>query len=321
VSLCSGAVRRSVQGVGSLRDDRLLEMRVFQSVCELGSFTAAAAALNTTQPFVSRTVVALEERLGKSLLRRSTRKLHITDDGQVFLQASRRVLDALDGLEAELASTDGVLRGDIRVTAPTNFGVDQIVPLISDFLEKNPQVRVKLTLNDSLVDVLGEGFDVAIRMGSLRDSQLLSRRLCKLQRLVVAAPRYLQVHGHPTTPHDLERHNCFRWGPLHDHMNKWPFVVEGETITVEARGNFEAADGVAAVGLCVKGVCVTRMAEHVAVPLIQQGQLVEVLPQFRAQDNAAIYAVYANDRYRHPRIRAFLDHLTDGLRDPPWQIH
>ncbi|MFL9926196.1 LysR family transcriptional regulator [Herbaspirillum lusitanum] len=301
-----------------MKDERLLEMQVFKAVAGHGGFTAAATALGVSQPFVSRTLNHLEKRLGVALLRRSTRQIHLTEEGKTFLVSCNKIIGDIEMAEGQISSTGSSPAGDLRITAATSFGMDQIVPLLPEFLALYPGVRVRLSLSDNLVDIIGNGFDVAIRMGHLQDSMLLSRKLCHLQRLVVAAPSYLARHGTPQTPDDLVRHNCLQWEAPMDHLNHWPFMIDGQRTSVEIHGNFQFTSGMSSVELCLAGVGLTRMAEHFATPAIRQKRLVPLLADFQAQDDTAIYAVYAKERHIHPRVRAFVDYLLEKFKQPPW---
>jgi DNA-binding transcriptional LysR family regulator len=301
-----------------MRDDRLTEMRIFKAVAETGGFTAAGLTLDIQQPYVSRTVSNLEQRLGVSLVRRSTRRLQVTQEGRQYLALCTRILDELESAEAQLSRASQQMSGEIRLTVATSFGMDQIVPLLPAFLEDYPHLRVRLSLSDTLADIIGEGFDLAIRMGSLQDSNLVSRKLCHLQRVVVASPSYIAKHGVPTVPADLAHHNCLMWEPPMDHLNHWPFVIDAERTSMEISGNFQTSSGVSSVYMCLAGVGVTRMAEHMVLPSIRSNMLVPLLTSFQANDETAIYAIYARGSTLHPRVRVFIDYIADRLRRPPW---
>lgn len=306
-------------GANKMKDDRLVEMKIFKAVAEHGGFTAAALALDASQPFVSKTMNNLEQRLGVALLRRSTRRIHLTEEGQGFLTACNKIIAEIEQAEGLVSATGAAPAGDLRVTTATSFGMDQIVPLLPEFMQTYPGIRIRLALSDTLVDLIGSGFDVAIRMGQLQDSMLLSRKLCHLQRIVVAAPSYLARHGTPTRPEDLHRHNCLRWEAPMDHLNHWPFMIDGERTHVEIQGNFQFSTGMTSVELCLAGVGLTRMAEHFAIPAIRKNLLVPLLTDFQAPDDTAIYAVYAKERHVHPRVRTFVNYLLEKFKQPPWK--
>lgn len=299
-----------------MKDDRLLEMSVFKTVVDTGGFTAAAQVLGVSQPFVSQTITSLERRLNVQLLHRSTRMQRLTHEGEIFLESCRSILDSIEEAESRIVSAEPT--GDLRVSAPLAFGSDQVVPLLPSFLARNKRVRVHLSLSDACVNLIEDNVDVAVRMGKLQDSSLMSRKLCNLQRIVVAAPAYVAAHGAPVTPDGLERHNCLMWhGPL-DHLNRWPFVINGEAKQMPVRGNFMSSDGMTLFQMCIAGAGVMRLAEHLAVPAIRSGALLPLLSDYQAADDTAIHALFVSERQLVPRIRAFVDYLVEVFRQPPW---
>ena len=299
-----------------MKDDRLVEMRVFAAVADTGGFTAAAQLLGVSQPFVSQVVTNLERRLGVQLLHRSTRTQRLTSEGEAFLASCKRIVEDLDQAELQVRSTEPA--GDLRVTAPQAFGMDQIVPRLPAFLQAHPKIRLHLSLSDAVANLIENNFDVAIRMGRLQDSSLTSRRLCSLQRIVVAAPQYLAAHGTPVTPQGLDRHNCLLWQAPMDRLNRWPFMINGKRQDIGVHGNFRSSDGTTLFQMCVAGVGVMRLAEHLAVPAIRSKALVPLLSDYQAEDDTAIHLLFLPERRLVPRIRSFVDYLVDVFRTPPW---
>lgn len=301
-----------------MKDSRLLEMRVFKVVVEAGGFTAAAHALGLSQPFVSQTVTNLEHRLGVRLLHRSTRGRRLTEEGERFLASSTRILDQIEQAEAEISAARQQASGDLRVSAPLAFGLDQVVPRLPAFLAEHPRVVLHLSLSDAVANLIEDNVDVAIRMGRLSMSSLMSRKLCDLQRIVVASPAYLAAHGTPRTPQDLGSHNCLMWEGELDHLNRWPFLTDGSPQFVPVSGNFRSSSGQTLFALCTAGVGIMRLAEHLALPAIASGALVPLLCDHQSQDDTAIHAVFLPERELLPRIRSFVDYLVDVFRRPPW---
>jgi DNA-binding transcriptional LysR family regulator len=299
-----------------MRDDRLVEMRVFKAVTEAGSFTAAAAMLEVSQPFVSQVVANLERRLGVQLLHRTTRSQRLTLEGETYLLSCKGILDDLEQAEAQLVSSEP--SGLLRISVPQAFGADQIVPLLPAFSATYPQLRLDISLSDALANLIEDKVDVAIRMGRLPDSALVARRLCDLQRVVVAAPAYLARHGRPVQPRDLLQHDCLLWQSAWEHLNHWPFVVNGETVRLAVHGRLRSGDGGTLFRLCTAGSGVMRLAEHLALPAVRDGRLEVLLEQFQARDDTGIYAMYLPERKLVPRIRAFVDFLAEAFRVPPW---
>ncbi|WP_418316073.1 LysR family transcriptional regulator [Piscinibacter sakaiensis] len=300
-----------------MKDDRLLEMRVFKAVCEAGGFTAAAHLLGVSQPFVSQTITGLERRLGVQLLHRSTRTQRQTSEGVQFLASCRRILEELEEAEGQVRSDEPT--GELRATAPLAFGMDQVVPLLPAFLQAYPKITMHLALSDTLANLLEDNFDVAVRMGRLHDSTLMSRTLCKLQRIVVASPAYIASHGSPVTPQGLARHNCLMWQSSMERLNRWPFQIGRQREEIAVRGNFRSSDGSTLFQMCVGGVGIMRLAEHLALPAIADGRLVALLSDYQAEDDTAIHAVFLPERKLVPRVRAFVDHFAEAFRSPPWQ--
>ncbi len=299
-----------------MKDERLLEMRVFKAVVEAGGFTAAAHLLGVSQPFVSQSMHALERRLGVQLLHRSTRTQRLTPEGDRFLVSCNNLLEGIDQAEAQIRSSEPT--GDLRISAPQAFGIDQVVPALPGFMTRHPKLTVHFSMSDTPVNLIADNIDVAVRMGHLQDSSLRSRKLCALQRIVVASPGYVTTHGRPVTPQGLVHHNCLMWDAPRAHLNHWPFLSGGKPESVAAHGNFRSADGTTLYRLCVAGVGIMRLAEHLALPAIADRLLLPLLVEYQARDDTAIHLVYLPERQLVPRIRAFVDHFVEVFRTPPW---
>lgn len=301
-----------------MKDERLLEMRVFVAVIEAGGFTPAAHGLGASQPFVSQTIQRLESRLGRKLLHRTTRSHRLTPEGEVFLNAARRAIREVDAAEAELQGSDEFISGSLRVSAPIAFGLDRITPLIPGFLAHFPQMSLDLRLTDDTENLIEDRIDVAIRMGRLSDSGLMHRRLCGLQRIIVAAPELIERHGNPDTPADLEHLPCLAWDGGRNHLNRWNFVVEGHPVTFRAESRFRSNQGMSLYQMCLAGLGVMRVAEHLARPAIADGRLVQLLAKYTETDDQSITAVFLSDRHLVPRIRVFIDFMIEAFKSPVW---
>ncbi|NKX44443.1 LysR family transcriptional regulator [Roseicyclus persicicus] len=302
-----------------MKDDRLVEMRVFRAVVETGGFTAAAHALGASQPFVSQTVQRLEARLATKLLHRTTRGQRLTPAGERYLEAARHVLETVERSETLWQQEAAQIDGRLRVTAPIAFGLDRVTPLMPGFLSRHPGLSLDLRLTDDHEDLIAGAIDVAIRMGPLTDSSLRHRRLCRLRRLVVAAPALVQAHGRPATLDDLGRLPCLAWDANRDHLNRWAFDRGGDRVVFQARSRFRGNQGMSLFQMCLAGVGVMRVAEHLARPAIRDGRLVELLPDHAPADDTAIQAVFLPDRDMVPRIRSFIDMLVAAFRAPDWE--
>lgn len=301
-----------------MKDERLLEMRVFVAVTEAGGFTPAAHGLGASQPFVSQTLQRLEKRLGCKLLNRTTRGHKLTPEGEIFLNAARRAIREVEAAEAELQKDDEFISGSLRVSAPIAFGLDRITPLVPSFLSRFPQLSLDLRLTDDTENLIEDRIDVAIRMGRLSDSGLIHRRLCGLQRIVVAAPDLIERYGVPGAPADLERLPCVAWDGGRNHLNRWNFVVDGNPVTFRVESRFSSNQGMSLYQMCLAGLGVMRVAEHLARPAIADGRLVQLLEPFTETDDQSINAVFLPDRHLVPRIRAFIDFMIEAFRSPLW---
>lgn len=301
-----------------MKDDRLLAMRVFQTVAETGGFTAAARSLGVSQPFVSQTISRLEERLDISLLHRTTRGIALTAEGKLFLDGCRRAIDGVEQAEALLQTSAEQVAGVLRVSAPLAFGLDRVTPILPDFLEQHPKLELDLVLTDDSVNLVEDRIDLAIRMGQLTDSSLRARRLCALRRILVAAPALVERYGLPETTADLARFPCLCWDGARAHLNQWHFATPEGLVRFEAVGRFRSNAGMALFQMCRDGVGIMRCAEHLAKPAIARGELVSLLPGLTQDDDAAFHAVFLPGRGDQPRLRAFLSFLVNTFSQPDW---
>ncbi|GGK20970.1 transcriptional regulator [Salinarimonas ramus] len=295
-------------------------MRVFQAVVATGGFGAAANALGVSQPFASQTIQRLEARLGTRLLHRTTRGHRLTEDGERFLDAARRVLEAVEAAEAEWQRSDAQVEGLLRVSVPIALGLDRITPLMPAYLERHPKVSLDLRLTDDVENLIDARIDLAVRMGRPTDSSLMHRRLCGLQRIVVATPELVARFGMPKRPADLARMPCVAWDGSREHLNRWKFVEDGEIVTFHAESRFRSNQGMSLYLMCLGGFGVMRVAEHLARPAVADGRLVQLLADRLLVDNTEIYALFLPDRRIVPRIRSFVEFMVEAFREPDWEI-
>lgn len=297
--------------------ERQEAMAVFLAVVEEGDFSAAARRLRMTPSAVSKIIGRLETRLGVRLLQRSTRRISLTPEGTAYADTSRRILSDIE--EAELAIQPGAEpRGRLRVSLPSAFGHRLIVPLLPAFIERYPAVELELTFTDAVVDLLEEGADVAVRVAAQTDSRLVSRRLAPNRRVICASPRYLERHGIPETPEDLQRHVCLgitsRGG-----LNIWEFDGPGGPESMRIRSPIEANSTEALHRLALAGIGIIRMSEILVGADIRTGRLVALLTGYNHPEGAPICAVYPHRRLLSPRVRAFVDFLVEQFAKPAWQ--
>lgn len=299
--------------------DSLSGMAVFAKVVEARSFTAAAAELGMSKSAVSKQISRLEDRLGARLLNRTTRRLSLTETGAAFYDRCARVV--AEAQEAELAVTNlqSEPRGTLRVNAPMSFGHLHIAPAIPDFLTRYPEVRVDMTMNDRFVDLIDEGFDVAIRIARLTDSSLIARRLAPDRRVLCGAPAYFAKHGEPRTPDDLATHNCLSYAYVSD-TDQWQFIDGEGTRAVSVRGNLRANNGDAIRQALLAGLGVAVLPAFIVGPDVQAGRLKEVLSDY-LPNRASVYAVYPHSRHLSAKVRVFVDFLADRFGPSPyWDV-
>lgn len=298
--------------------DKTVEMGVFARTVEVGSFSGAGRLLKLTPSAVSKQISRLEDRLGARLFNRTTRQLNLTEEGRAFYERCTRILADIE--EAERAVTDlhDTPRGALRITATTGFTKRQVVPLIPEFLDLYPHVRVELELNDRQVDLIAEGIDVAIRIGELPDSSLVARKLGVNRRIVCAAPSYLDKHGTPETPEELFSHNCLTFSAS-PRFNDWEFQGPEGVRTIRVSGNFEANHTEALYDAVLAGIGLARLATYLVGPDIKAGRLIPVLKDY-AREKTAIYALYPHRRHLSAKVRAFMDYLGEKFTPtPPWE--
>lgn len=296
--------------------DRFDELQVFVAVVEAGSFTAAADRLDIAKSAVSRRVSALEERLGVQLLRRTTRRLNLTETGQSFYEQSARILADLDEAEAAAAQEHGELRGVLRVALPLSFGVRHMSEPIAAFSRLHPRVSFELDLNDRRVDLMAEGADLAVRIGRLADSTLIARRLFEARTVVCASPSYLELRGTPVTPEDLVDHDCLVYGNL-PNPARWVCTDgDGARHTVDVRVAMSASSGDFLCAAAAEGLGVALQPTFIAGDAIGRGELVPILTGY-AWPVTPAYAVYPPTRHLSYRVREFIDFLAGHFAGTP----
>jgi DNA-binding transcriptional LysR family regulator len=298
--------------MGRLDVNRFGEMEVFVRVVELGGFSPAARALRMTPSAVSKLIARLETRLGVRLIVRSTRKLQLTAEGATFHERALRVLADLDETERAVAACH-VPRGRLRVNSNVPFGIHYLLPLAPRFMAANPGVQLDITVTDEVVDLMDERAEVAIRVGPLRPSQLVARKLGESPMAVVGAPGYLARRPAPQHPLELEGHSLVTFN-FARHCDEWPFSVDGRRVFLPVHGQAMVGDGESARLLTLAGQGLARLALFHIAPDIAAGRLVPVLDAFNPGDVEEIHAVYVGHGGRLPaRVRAFIDFLVEAV--------
>ncbi len=293
--------------------DRLLEMQTFCSVVEAGSFVAASESLGMSRAAVSRYVGELESRLGVRLLHRTTRRLSLTGEGEVFYLRCRELLAGVEEAEAEITARSDVARGILRINAPVSFGISHLAPLWGEFQARYPAVELNIDLSDRIVDIVEEGFDLAVRIASLQNSTLVSRRLTSTRLMLCASPGYLAAHGTPARPADLTGHRTIGYSNFTT-GNDWPFVGPEGPIHVRLRPWMHANNGETCCAAAVAGQGIVLQPGFLVRKDLDAGRLVELMPEYRSTE-LGVYAVYPTRKFVTPRVRALVEFLVSAF--PP----
>ncbi|OSQ41014.1 LysR family transcriptional regulator [Thalassospira mesophila] len=297
------------------------EMEVFLRVADAGSFSAAARRLQLTPSAVAKLIARLEERLGAQLFVRSTRNLKLTREGHAYYHDASRILEDINTLEARLAHDSATPRGAIRVNATIPFGNHVLVPVLGGFLEKYPEVTIDLSLTDDVIDILDERADIAIRSGTLRDSRLLARKLGVSRRVIIAAPSYIERHGRPHTPAELENHNCLNFN-FRRAQDQWALNQTGGDGNDNSgghddpgarTGNLQVNNGETMRQLALAGVGIGRLARFHVGEDIKQGRLESLFEDGVEPEFEQIHAVFVGQRQMPLRMRVFLDYLAKNI--------
>lgn len=290
---------------------------VFATVVETGSFARAAGELGMSKATVSKAVGRLEARLATRLLHRSSHRLVLTDAGQAAAAGAAHILAQAEAMEADVLSRSATPRGLVRIAAPMSFGVARLAPLLPPLLAHLPQVSIDLQLDDARVDLVGGGFDLAVRVGILEDSSLRVRRICAVRRILVGAPAYFAAHGYPAHPRDLAAHACLFYTNTPS-PNRWRFESDaGESVTIAAAGPLRVNNGDAIATAVLAGVGLAMQPEFMAWRALREGQLVATMPGWRMAD-AALYLVSPPGKLRPLRVTAVMDFLAARLGAEPW---
>ena len=296
--------------------DRFQEMRVFVAVVDAGSFVGASDAIEMSKPAVSRYVRDLEARLGVRLLQRTTRKLSLTDEGTVFYARCKDVLANVEEAEAEITSRRGEASGLLKVNVPVSFGILHLAPLWAEFMAHHPKVTLEITLSDRVVDLVEEGFDVAVRIARLPNSSLISRKIASTRMVVCASPAYLEKHGTPVRPADLAGHAVLAYS-LFSAGDNWEFDGPQGKVMVKVAPRLHTNSG---------DTCRAAALEHQGIILqpsfligddLKSGALVQLLPEYLSIA-LGVYAVYPTRKHLSPKVRLLIDYLIESARQRGW---
>ncbi|MFK0033481.1 LysR family transcriptional regulator [Pseudomonas monteilii] len=286
------------------------DMRIFAQVMEAGSFTAAADRLGMSKQSVSRRLMQLEERLGVRLLNRSTRRLDATPLGQHYYQSALRLLGEVQQVEHDISGQAQALRGTLRLSAPLSFAMAHLGCLLTEFLQLHPQVDVEVDLSDRAVDLIGEGYDLALRIGALEDSSLIARRIASVERVYCASPDYLQARGVPTAPDELAGHDCLPYG--HSRQVQWQFRQGSKAQAIQVAGRMRANNGELLRDAAIAGMGVTYLPTFIVGQAVAAGRLVSVLEDW-TPPALQLSAVYPQHRQVARPVQGFVDFLRERL--------
>ena len=299
--------------------DHASEMAAFVRVVDSKGFSAAAPALGLTPSAVSKLITRLETRLGVRLLQRTTRALHLTQEGEVFYAAAQRIVGEIETLEEQITGHSGTPQGLLRVTTSLAFASHQLAPVLSEFLARHPLVQLDLLPTDRVIDMVEEGVDIAIRIGRLADTSFMARKIGEDKRLICAAPSYLARHGTPRRPEELARHNCIV-SRERAYLNRWAFKIDGQVSEIEVGGRVAISEGEMQMQLALQGIGIARLTRLTLARAIRDGALVPLLDDFSADEPVAIHAVYPHRRHLAPKVPAFVNFLIEKFTPPPWEI-
>lgn len=290
----------------------IIAMSTFVEVAKAGSFAAAARKLGLSTSAVSRHVAELEKSLGVTLLRRTTRKVSPTQLGRQYLPRAAAILQEIEHLNSETAATDQVPRGKLKITAPPGVGADWIAPLVVDFVEKYPEIELELELTGRIVDLVGEGFDVAIRSGPLTDSSLISHRIVESSYKLCASPEFFARHGIPKTPEEITNLDCIHWQEEKT-AGGWKFIKNGETTTVPVHFRLLLTGLAAHRDAARRGIGLAILPIHSIQDDLKSGRLVAVLEDYECY-RGILSLVRPRTPFEPVKLRVFIDFITDALR-------
>lgn len=292
--------------------DRFTSMQVYTSVVELGSFTAAANVFRMSTGMVTKHINSIEKRLDATLIKRTTRRLQVTEVGKAYYENCKEILKKIEDSEAGAAVLNGKPKGLLKVTASIWYGSISIAPIVCDYLERFPDVSVELSLSDRFVDIIDENFDVAIRIGELSDSSLIARKLSTFEMSICAAPAYLSKHGTPTKPEDLKNHQCLGFTNWRS-QSGWKVVEKSLTNQSFQHSRFDSNNGQALREAALRGIGMIMMPKVLLENEIQSGQLVEVLKEFTPPAKP-VNAVYLKERQATPKLTSFIEFLIQNIK-------
>lgn len=294
--------------------DRLTEMEAFATVVDQGGFTDAAKKMGISKSAVSKHVSSLEARLGARLLNRTTRRVSPTEIGLAYYDRARRVLTDAGEADALVTSMQAAPSGQLRISVATDFGVNHLSPVIGDFLATYPDISVNMVLNNRYVELISEGFDLAVRIGELEDSTLRARKLMDTNRRMIASPAYIERYGRPKRIDDLNEHKLLHYSSQAN-GSVWKLTApSGEKRQIRTGGWLSVNDGQSLLNAAIAGLGIAYLPSFLYAEALERGEVVDVIPDL-PMETQGIYAVYPPGRFTQPKVRAFIDFLVDAFAE------
>ena len=296
--------------------DQLTGMRVFAAIVDRGGFAAAGQTLGISKTMTSKHLASIEDRLGVRLLHRTTRKIGLTEIGTEYFRRCQEILRLVDDADAHLLDSGGQPRGLLRLNAPVSFSEMHLAPSIADYRKLYPNVQLELAVDDRVVDLIEEGFDLAVRIGQLKDSSLVARRLAPANVVLAASPAYLERRGIPERPDDLIRHDCLLY-TYSSERDEWRFDGSDGSRAIRVSGPLVSNNGGILMRAALDGQGIADLPTFIIGDALRQGRLVEVLAGHRRQ-NRGIFAVFPANRHLSPKVRSFVDFLVGRFGGRPY---
>lgn len=292
--------------------DRLYAMQVFVTAAETEGFSQAARKLNISPPAVTRAIAELEKHLGLLLFHRTTRQIKLTDAGLRFIEDAQRIISELAEAEESAKGAHRAVSGKLSITASQRFGYTYITPLLLDFLERYPDISIQTLFVDRVVDLLDEGFDIAVRIGDLPDSSLTAMRVGSVRRIICATPEYLKTHGRPHTPNEISTHEIIHFAGI-SQLPVWNFMASGRVLSVPFKTRLAVNNAEVAIAAALAGRGLIRVLSYQVAPEVEAGKLEIVLSEFETEP-LPIHIVYQEGKKATAKVRAFVDFATEKLR-------
>ena len=299
--------------------ERLAEMMTFAKVVETRSFSEAARVLSTSKSLVSKQVSNLESALGVRLLHRTTRRMSLTEIGAAYYEHCVRIANEIDAAEETVSQLQVEPRGVLRITSPVIFASLHLAPALRTFLQRHEQVEVELNASDRIVDIVEEGYDLAIRITDHPTPTMVARKIAPVRWVTCASPEYLERSGIPDAPQDLSRHQCLVYQGIPAMRSGWPYRIGNKNVMLQVSGRCRVNTSEVLLQMALDGMGIVLFPTYILGPLLKGGRLTQILPEYVAYPDTSLYATYLPNRYMQPKVRAFIDHLLEHFGpEPPW---